>query len=277
SEPVALDLGALHATTYANIAAAPQQKTIKSVIVVASASGASEMKTNDRWLRLVRMTLLRKGVNVIVGDVRARIEELAGGRLQSRKERLEEAEKLVVLGEKTGADAFLVFDSLKLMQTERDIRLDGRELRIQSRLSTRQPKCPRGFRLRAPVLALKGKLVNASGATTLAEFDFVEPIYKREQGLQVTVKLQQVDFVPVHKVDTYSPDGCESTNIRYIAEWQREEILCRELRKRLELLLPQEDEIRPDQLDEKVQGLVTQIVDRLFTGAATSRPSSAVP
>src|SRR6185503_14900263 len=82
---------------------------------------AAEFQVKSPAERLVRKALLKRGIDLIVGEVRAKVE--SNKDLQTRKEGLSEAEKLILLGKDTGADAILVFDEATPASNVYDVKM----------------------------------------------------------------------------------------------------------------------------------------------------------
>lgn len=264
-----VDLSPIHIGMSRDVVISPRKKPVKSVIVVIGKGSAEKVVIHNDWARIVRRELIREGVDVIVGEVRARIEELNNGKLQTRKENLGEAEKLVLLGKKTGADAILVFDYLGLTRIGLDVHVytgnaDTTRLTYKEASGKKTPECPYGFRTQIPVLVAKGRLVDPASATIMAEFYIGHPIYRRKTGLRTKMHVYQSDYKPVWSTGIGNQSGCESKEYRYISSWEKVDMSCKQIEKTVATLVPSFDSIESRKLLRTGQDILREIVRKVF-------------
>jgi hypothetical protein len=166
-------------------------------VIVTFPRGAAEITNRSEIERFVRKALLKKGVELVVGEVRARVEKDKA--LQARKEQLSEAEKLIVLGKETGADAILVFDEIHAGTLAYDVQLQWNEAQklfdaMPRTAAGRPASCPRGFRVEIPTFTARGRMVGAAEATILAEFDVRETFFIEGEQLKQPASLKQYEL-----------------------------------------------------------------------------------
>jgi len=271
---VTADVSNLYLKPHVDITISRDKKRINSVVVVPAASKeATKITDTDKYSRMIRKVLIEKGIRVVTGEVRAKIEEYRQGALQSRKETLQEAEKLILLGKETGADVILVFDYIGMAEAEKDIYVnlpaDPKQITITVKdISSDRPD-PDAFRKKLPAILVRGRLVDSESATIVAEFDLVTYFFKNEQELQsqkVTIDKYRYDPVTISDV-YYVGGGCSSkkpVSYTYIASYAPIDIRKNTISTILDKYIPRINEIDTVQADKKIAEFLKEVIDEII-------------
>jgi hypothetical protein len=252
----------------------------KSVLVVlseaATKSEAAKMTNEDYYTRLIRKTLLQQHVKLITGEVRARIEEYKEGDLQTRKETLQEAEKLILLGDQTGAEAILVFDQINaLTKIFRDVYIteeDGSyKLSVQAIRSEKPADDPNVIRISLPAVIVRGRLVDTKSANIIAEFDICKFYYKNLDELQQMQKrIAITEFDPVSQTGSImiKKGGCggepQYETYRYISRWNPKDVKRQSVVNLINRYIPTPEEIDAIETDAKLREILDSVVQKVL-------------
>jgi hypothetical protein len=228
--------------------------------------GAAGIENHGEIERFVRKALLKRGVDLVVGEVRAKVE--SSRNLQNRKEDLTEAEKLILLGKDSGADAILVFDEASTSKHTFDVGLvwnaSSRSFDAHPTASgSVTPSCPAAFRLDVPGFTAKGRLVNSANATILAEFESQKIFYTDPEGLAAPVQVDQYYPQEMRARDTYTTyDGCSEkyNTYDYISSWQPIDVLCSNVQRSVAPHVPPADDSW-----KHIEGGVDAAVDKIVS------------
>lgn len=276
-----IDLSGVYLSDTNEFVKSANSKPIKSVLVVISdhgghAGGAQSTKIVDteRYGRMVRKALIRSGVNVITGEVRAKVEVVEGGALQQRKETLGEAEKLILLGRESGADSIIVFDDINPeAMIPMDIYINGTGEDLSATVKTprtaKPSDDPNVIRWNLPAVVVRGKVVDTESANITAEFDVARFIYKDAEALKSgKAAIQTVEWVPVKESDVLvQPQACgadEHTSYQYVARYEKRDVRTANVRQRLSQYIPSPQEIDSVQNHETLEATVNQVIDALL-------------
>jgi hypothetical protein len=248
-----------------------KKKANSVIVVIAATREATKITDTDKYGRMIRKTLLEKGVKVITGEVRAKIEEYKEGSLQSRKETLQEAEKLILLGKVTGADAILVFDYIGMATESKDIYLnidpETEQITITVKGISSDKPDPEAIRKILPALVVRGRLVDAETASISAEFDLVTYFFRNEQELQSQiVRINKYRYDPVTKSDVYyASQGCSKRAVKYtyIASYAPIDIRQETISRILDKYIPHINEIDTVQADKKLDEFLRKVIDEI--------------
>lgn len=249
--------------------------TDKNVEIAANRAAtreATKITDTDKYGRMIRKTLLEKGIKVITGEVRAKIEEYKKGGLQSRKETLQEAEKLILLGKETGADVILVFDYIGMVTEPKDIYLnidpETEQITITVKAISSVKPDPEAIRKILPALVVRGRLVDAETASISAEFDFVTYFFRNEQELQSQlVKINKYKYDHVTKSDIYyASQGCSKRAVEYayIARYTPVDIRQETISRILDKYIPQINEIDTVKANKKLDEFLQEVIDEII-------------
>ncbi len=239
---------------------------IKSVIVVTRDTGVSKLTDTNEYQRMVRKVLLKKGVEVVVGEVRARVEQ--SDDLQNRKENLDEAEKLVLLGEKTGADAIFVFDSIGFKTVPRDMLMeypseDGMSIKARAKAGKEPMECPDGFRVDIPALVTQGRVVDTKASTIIAEFSITQFIFRDADLMGRKHNVKPFDAKPVEGVgDIFSLTGTK--NYTYVMDWEMVDVRCKTAIEIASEHVMTMEELGAEEVNGAIQGAIDTIVTEIF-------------
>lgn len=273
SQTVTADITKLYLKPEKIITISKDKKKANSVIVVIAATReATKITDTDKYGRMIRKTLLEKGVKVITGEVRAKIEEYKEGSLQSRKETLQEAEKLILLGKETGADAILVFDYIGMATESKDIYLninpETEQITIAVKGISSDKPDPKVIRKTLPALVVRGRLVDAETASISAEFVLATYFFRNEQELQSQLaKIEKYRYDPVTKSDVYYvSQGCSKRAVKYtyIANYTPIDIHRETVSRILDKYIPNINEIDTVQADKKLDEFLRKVIDEII-------------
>lgn len=245
SPPVRVDLGAAIFEDHIDVTQSPRQRDLKvNKVVIYFPEGGAEIQARGEIERQIRKSLIKRGIDVVVSEVRAKVE--ANQDLRGRKEALTSVEKLIVLGRDTGAEAMLVFDEVRTDDYVYDARFTwSRAANAYVAAATPAgrvpPACPNGFRFRVPAVSAKGRFINMANATIVAEFDVNVMALRDRDQLKQPVTVERFAMRPVNKQSAYSvDDGCSRRHhmYQYVAGWQATEVLCSNLQQVVARHLP---------------------------------------
>lgn len=272
SPTVTADIAKLYLKLEKMIALSKDKKKASSVIVVIAATKeATKITDADKYGRMIRKILLEKGIKVITGEVRAKIEEYKRS-LQTRMETLQEAEKLILLGKESGADAILVFDYIGMATESKDIYLnidpETEQITITVKSISSDKPGPEAIRKILPALVVRGRLVDAETASISAEFDLVTYFFRNEQELQSQiVRINKYRYDPVTKSDVYyASQGCSkrAVNYTYIASYAPIDIRQETISRILDKYIPRINEIDTVQADKKLDEFLRNVIDEII-------------
>lgn len=273
SPTVTADITKLHLKSERIITISKDKKKASSVIVVIPEGRGEATKITDtaKYGRIIRKTLLEKGIKVITGEVRAKIEEYKRS-LQSRKETLQESEKLILLGKESGAGAILVFDYIGMDPESKDIYLnidpETEQITITVKSISSGKPDPGTIRKILPALVVRGRLVDAETASISAEFDLVTYFFRNEQELQSQiVRINKYRYDPVTKSDVYyASNGCSKQAVKYtyIASYTPIDIRKETISRILDKYIPHIDEIDTVQADKKLDEFLRNVIDEII-------------
>lgn len=276
SPTVTADITKLHLKPERIITISKDKKKASSVIVVVIPERplygeATKITDTEKYGRIIRKTLLEKGIKVITGEVRAKIEEYKRS-LQSRKETLQEAEKLILLGKESGAGAILVFDYIGMATESKDIYLnidpETEQITITVKSISSDKPGPEAIRKILPALVVRGRLVDTETASISAEFDLATYFFRNEQELQSQMlRINKYRYDPVTKSDVYyASNGCSKQAVKYtyIASYTPIDIRKETISRILDKYIPHINEIDTVQADKKLDEFLRNVIDEII-------------
>lgn len=274
SEYATLDLSRFYSEGLSEVVKSRDFIKKKSVLVVMSE--ASRITDADYYSRLIRKILLNEGIKVVTGEVRARIEEYKEGDLQNRKETLQEAEKLILLGGETGAEGILVFDQINAVaEIQRDVHIvegENQFTLVVKQITTEKPsEDPNVLRVTFPAVVVRGRLVDTETANITAEFDICQFYYKNIGMLK-----SYHDEIVVSAYDANTQTGTimvgssccgggkQYESYKYVDSWIPRDVRRQSILNEINKFIPTIQEIDTIETDTKLREILTNVVEQVL-------------
>lgn len=225
--------------------------------------------------------------DVVTGEVAARVSaEVVGtsGTQESvaRFNALTDAERLVLLAEKTGAQALLVLDQYGTWRQENLVEVsDEGDVRLRDKAQGETPKfcdsSPAKLLVNQWMVGIRAKLVSLkkNDASILADIDMFAPL-----GDPVGSKtFNKWQFTPIEKIDscadhTLHQDQWMCVPQSYIASYERAPIWCNEM---VTSLKKTNEDIKSVRYMPRFEQLAKHLAERLFSLQENCVPEPETP